>query len=168
MFSPRFENRYRAVQIGTERYRTLNFFERISTMEVKQTQFIELRAAGQSYNKIAKRLGVSKSTLIDWSREFCNEITNAKAFAIESIREDYMLAREHRMRILGTQLSKLTKEMLKRELDEMPTWRIYDMQRKVISEIAKDDEEIEFVREIDRNIADALVALTKKTVKWNG
>ena len=33
-------------------------------------QFIELRAQGLSFGKIAARLGVAKSTLINWSCEY--------------------------------------------------------------------------------------------------
>ncbi len=40
-------------------------------MKDQQTvqQFIELRARGISFAKIAQQLGVAKSTLVNWSRE---------------------------------------------------------------------------------------------------
>jgi len=37
--------------------------------ELKQ-RFIEMRAKDISYDKISKELGVSKQTLINWSKEF--------------------------------------------------------------------------------------------------
>lgn len=54
-------------------------------------QLIELRAAGYSFDKIAKKLMVAKSTLIDWSKEFEFEVANLKAgtFSICSITSDY-------------------------------------------------------------------------------
>ncbi len=64
-------------------------------IEQKQDLFIEMRTNGQSYNSIAKKLKVSKSTLIKWSREFRNEINNAKALELESLREEI---RQHNYR----------------------------------------------------------------------
>lgn len=36
----------------------------------KQQQFIELRAKGNSFDNIVKKLKVSKGTLISWSKNF--------------------------------------------------------------------------------------------------
>ncbi|MBW8015898.1 MAG: hypothetical protein FVQ82_06900 [Planctomycetes bacterium] len=137
-------------------------------MEPKQAQFIELRAAGQSYNKISVQLKVSKPTLIKWSRKFSNDIKNAKALEIESIREEYLLGREHQLRVLGTQLSKLTKEILKRNLKEIPTWRLFDMQRKIIAQIAKNDEQIEFSTEVEKYTPEATKEYRRKIINWTG
>ena len=134
----------------------------------KHTQFIELRAAGLSYNKIAKQMNVSKPTLIKWSKKYSNDIKNAKALEPESIREEYLLSHEHRLRVLGTQLSNLTKEILKRNLKEIPTWRLFDMQRKVITEIAKDDEQIEFSTEVEKYTPEATKEYRRKIIKWTG
>ena len=53
-------------------------------IEIKQ-QFIQLRAKGYSFDKIAKELGKAKQTLIDWSKEFQEEIANVKASELESL-----------------------------------------------------------------------------------
>jgi DNA-binding XRE family transcriptional regulator len=134
----------------------------------KQTHFIELRAAGQSYDKIAKQLSVSKTTLIKWSKEHCNEIKNAKALEIERIREEYLLGHQHRTQVLGAQLCQITEELLKRDLEEVPTWRLYEIQRKVIVEIEKDPAEIEFTQEILKKPMDQLAEMYMKTEKWTG
>ena len=131
-------------------------------------RFIELRATGLSYNKIADQMSVSKPTLIKWSRELANDIKNAKALELETLREEYLLSREHRLKVMGTQLSKLTKEILNRDLSEVPTWRMFDIQRKLITEIAKEDETVEFTQEIEKTVSDTLNGLNKKTVNWNG
>ena len=137
-------------------------------MKEIHADFIALRAAGLSYKKIANQLKVSKPTLIKWSRELSNEIKNAKTLEIESIREQYLLNREHRLKILGSQLNLLTKEIHERDLSEVPTWRLFDMQRKVIGQIAKGDEDIEFTQEIEKTVSSELTALSRKTVKWTG
>jgi transposase-like protein len=40
----------------------------METIETKR-RFIELRAKGYSFDKIAKELGKAKQTLLDWSRD---------------------------------------------------------------------------------------------------
>ena len=134
----------------------------------KQSKFVELRAAGQSYNKIANELSVSKSTLIKWSKEFSNDIKNEKALAMESIREEYLLGREHRLRVLGTQLNQITKEILKRDLTEVPTWRLYEIQRKVIYEIEKDPAEVKLSYEALLTPGDAVLRALRTTQSWTG
>jgi len=142
--------------------------EKVLKMRKKHIKFIELRAAGQSYNKIAKQLKASKSTLIEWSRQYAHEIKNAKALELESIREQYLLNREHRLKVLGTQLNQMTNEILKRNLSEVTTWRLFDMQRKLIAQIAKEDENIEFTQDIERTVSGEIEAFQRKTVKWTG
>lgn len=132
----------------------------------KHKQFIELRAAGQSYNRIAKKLNVSKPTLLKWSRKHETDIKNAKAFELEAIREEYLLTRRHRLSVLGKQLCKLNKEILKRDLTEVPAWRLIDMQQKITAEIEKDPEDIELTE--DTNFNDYINYTSKKTVNWKG
>ena len=46
-----------------------------------QNQFVELRAKGNSYDNIAKTLGVSKSTLLSWSKDLSMAIENERNVA---------------------------------------------------------------------------------------
>ncbi len=48
-------------------------------------RFIELRAKGLSFDKIAKDLGKAKQTLIDWSKDYQEEIANLKALELETL-----------------------------------------------------------------------------------
>ena len=50
----------------------------METTELKE-RFIDLRAKGWSFDKIAKETGKAKQTLIDWSKELQDEIANRKA-----------------------------------------------------------------------------------------
>ena len=137
-------------------------------MKLQQSQFIEFRATGQSYTTISKQLNVSKPTLIKWSRELANEIKNAKALELERIREEYLLSRQKRLQIMGAQLNQLSKEILQRDLSEVPTWRLYEMQRKVIVEVDKDTGEIEFIQQTRKEVQDTIKELFIKTEKWTG
>ena len=67
----------------------------------KKLEFIQLRAKGHTYGKIAKRLQVSKATLANWNTELEAEIASLKAMELESLQEQYFLLREGRIRLLG-------------------------------------------------------------------
>ena len=51
--------------------------------------FVELRAKGWSFDRIAQELRVSKQTLINWRREFALQISNLKAIELEALREKF-------------------------------------------------------------------------------
>ena len=131
-------------------------------------RFVELRGQGMSYVKISKEIGVCKNTLMAWSKEYCLEIGNVKAMVLEGIREEYLLGREHRTRVNGTQLSQITEELLKRDLNEVPTHKLFDMQRKLIREIKEDAGEIEFMQEVRKDGSDMMRDTFHKTKKWTG
>ena len=62
----------------------------MEAIETKE-RFIELRAKGWSFDKIAKELGKAKQTLIDWSKELQDEIANRKALELEALYETCLL-----------------------------------------------------------------------------
>jgi transcriptional regulator len=98
-------------------------------MEIIETKrrFIELRAKGYSFDKIAKELGKAKQTLLDWSRDLDQEIAQAKALELDSLYESYSLYKEARLKTLGEILSKLKKEVDNRDLTDLPTDRLLDL-----------------------------------------
>ena len=98
----------------------------METIETKR-RFIELRAKGYSFDKIAKELGKAKQTLLDWSRELDQEIAQAKALELDSLYESYSLYKEARLKTLGEILSKLKKEVDNRDLTDLPTDRLLDL-----------------------------------------
>ena len=68
--------------------------------EVK-TQFIQLRAEGQSYSKIAKELNISKSTCTAWERELQAQIQELKANSYRNYTRSYYMTKEARVKRLG-------------------------------------------------------------------
>ncbi len=64
-------------------------------------KFIALRAMGWSFNRISMEIGVSKPTLIDWSRSLSLEIQNRRAIEHESLLEQCSLTQEGRIQFLG-------------------------------------------------------------------
>lgn len=98
----------------------------MQSLEVKE-KFIELRAVGYSYDKISKELGVSKQALIDWARDFQDEIINRKSLELEALYDKFYLLKEHRIKTFGELLSKIKDEIHKRDFSEIPTDKLMDL-----------------------------------------
>ena len=137
----------------------------METIETKR-RFIELRAKGYSFDKIAKELGKAKQTLLDWSRELDQEIAQAKALELDSLYESYSLYKEARLKTLGEILSKLKKEVDNRDLTDLPTDRLLDLflkyegvvKESLVEPVFKSSREIEEEKE-DRIVLEELTSL---------
>ncbi len=71
-------------------------------------QFIELRAENISFDKIAKQLKVSKSTLITWAKLYELDIQNLRAITHEALNQRYKASQEHRLGTVGTAITTIT------------------------------------------------------------
>ena len=138
-------------------------------MELTETKekFIELRAKGYSFERIAKDLGKAKQTLIDWSKELQEEISNRKALELEALYESYYLMRENRLQTFGAMLTKIKEEVERRDLSDVPTDKLLELllkynslvKEEIVEPIFKSSEAInEELR--DRELLDELTAPT--------
>jgi hypothetical protein len=143
----------------------------METTELKD-RFIELRAKSWSFDKIAKELGKAKQTLIDWSKELQDEIANRKALELEALYEKYFLLRESRLQTFGAMLTKIKKEIERRDLSDVPTDKLLDLLLKYNSQIKeeiveptyKSSQEIKEERE-DRELLEELTTLQDEPVR---
>lgn len=134
-------------------------------MELLDTKerFIELRAKGWSFDKIAKELGKAKQTLIDWSKELQDEIANRKALELEALYESYYLLKENRLQTFGAMLSKIKKEVESRNFSDVPTEKLLELllkysslvKEEIIEPIFKSSEEMREERQ-DRKLLQEL------------
>jgi transcriptional regulator with XRE-family HTH domain len=134
-------------------------------IDTKQ-RFIELRAKGWSFDKIAKELGKAKQTLIDWSKDFQDEVANLKAMELEAIYESYYLLKENRLETFGGLLNKIKDEVLSRDLTDVPTDKLLDLFLKYNTQIKEEIIEptyktsLEITEErIDRELLEELTAI---------
>jgi transcriptional regulator with XRE-family HTH domain len=97
----------------------------------KKPEFVELRASGLSLAKIAERLSVSKTTLIAWEKELCNEIAEARFLEMQALLETYKACKAERVKFLGKMYERLTEELAKRELSEVDPVKLLEMLVKV-------------------------------------
>jgi hypothetical protein len=125
-------------------------------MEPTKTKqkFIELRAQGYSFDKIAKELHKAKQTLIDWSKEFEEDIANLRALELESLQEMYYLKIEDRLKLYSSLLQKLRTEVESRDFTDIPTPKLFDLIVQCRSELTignleylfKSSEEVELTK----------------------
>jgi len=73
----------------------------------QREHFIELRAAGLSFDKIAAELGVSKTTLLKLNKELAGEIERLKFINFEALAEKYKMLKTARIEALGDLLKRV-------------------------------------------------------------
>jgi len=120
----------------------------METTELKE-RFIELRAKGWSFDRIAKELGKAKQTLIDWSKELQDEIANLKALELEALYEKYYLLKETRLQSFGEMLTKIKTEVERRDLSDVPTDKLLELLLKYNSQVKEEIVEPVFKSSVD-------------------
>jgi hypothetical protein len=110
--------------------RALHSSERLRAEQGKaelKADFVQLRAKGLPYLRIAERLGVAKSTLANWNAELEAQIASARAMELEALQEEFFLLKEGRIRLLGEQLQRLRQELANRDLSSVPTDKLLEL-----------------------------------------
>jgi len=94
-------------------------------------QFIQLRAQGISFARIATKLGVAKSTLILWSREHQHLIQNLRTIEWEDFVDQTLTSKKERLQALSEQLRRLETEFASRDIASIPTPQIQTMAERL-------------------------------------
>ena len=92
-----------------------------------KSKFVELRAKGWSFDRIANELNVSKSALIDWGKELELDIRSLKAIELESLQERFYMRKAQRIELFGEKLQAIKSELDKRDLSQLPTDKLFDL-----------------------------------------
>jgi len=105
----------------------------------QQAVFIEKRAAGFSYDAISRELGVSKQTLINWSKDLSFQIQNARALRLDELAQRYAVAKEKRIEAFGQRLAAILAELDKRKLEDLETDKLLQLALKYGEMLREDD-----------------------------
>jgi transposase-like protein len=108
-------------------------------------KFIELRAQGRSFVRIASELGVAKSTLTEWSRKFRFEIHNRRALVLDDLQDRILGTVQSRVAALAEKLGKVENELRQRGLNEVSTSQLYSMAASLRRQIERETGPIRFV-----------------------
>jgi transposase len=88
--------------------------------EIKN-KFVELRSQDISLDRIAKQLGINKSTALDWQTRFKRQIAELKAFHFEAICERLATKYEDELEYAMGELKRIRAELKTRDCDYEPT-----------------------------------------------
>jgi len=99
-------------------------------METKQ-RFIELRAKGFSFDKIANEISVSKPTLIKWSKEFQDKISNQEFMNYQNILEQNKVTKQQRIKLLAKELRKINETISQKSYEDLSLKNLHLLREKV-------------------------------------
>jgi len=109
-------------------------------------QFVQLRAEGLSYVSISRKLKISKNTLLGWSKQHHEEISNLRALERESIMEQLRISKQHRLEVFSTMLAKIRAAIEERNLDMVSTEKLFDIAIRLDSILSRESEAINFAK----------------------
>lgn len=122
----------------------------------QKEEFIKLRAKGMSYQKIADEIGVSKRTLINWGDELHYEIANAHALELEALQDEYYMLKERRIKLFGEKLKSISEELETRDLDDVPTEKLFDLFFKMYRLLEKEAVNVNYISDEERKERESL------------
>jgi hypothetical protein len=108
-----------------------------------KTKFLELRARGIPYSRIAEELSVSKPTLIQWGKSMAEEIADVQAAERELVREKLLGNFEQWLGRQVHHFNRLDEEFGRREFKYSPTESVFRMMmasRKLLDRYFFDDD----------------------------
>lgn len=110
-------------------------------------QFIELRANNDSYQTIADKLSVSKTTLMQLAKEYQVDIANMRSLALDALQEQYGVSKRERITMLGEQLQAVREELKQRGLSDVPTFRLMEMLTRLTDYLIKEETAVTFLKQ---------------------
>ena len=85
-------------------------------MTKEHKQFITLRAEGKSFDFIAKKLNKAKSTLIQWSKIYQDDINDIIFLSMQQLKEEYQHTQREKYKKLLEHLAKVDKAITEIDL----------------------------------------------------
>lgn len=93
-------------------------------------EFIRFRAEGQSYERIAEALHISKATCTAWERELKAEISRLQQEGLNELYTSYGMAKEARIRRIGDTLRRLDEALEEVDLTAIAPEKLLDYKLK--------------------------------------
>lgn len=109
----------------------------MAATKMQKQKFISLRAEGISFDEIAKRINISKPTLIKWSKEFEDEIRQIRKSVDDMFIFEEKIKRKNRAKRLRNELEKAYKALEKTNYDKLSKKEIIQIVDKLESKFAE-------------------------------
>lgn len=102
-----------------------------------KNQFVELRAKGYSFDKISKKLNISKSTLIEWSKDMSMELANAKAMFQDMYVQKFVDLEKKKAEKYFKIYERLLDQILEKDVSKEPLHKIIESLQMIEAELEK-------------------------------
>ena len=103
-----------------------------------KTEFVRLRAEGRSYDYIAEKLGISKSTCYEWSQELEDQIATLKQEQLNELYDTYQMTKVARIQRLGNNLKRIDTALENVDFSTMAPERLLDFRLKHAEALKKE------------------------------
>ena len=107
----------------------------------QKSKIVELRAKDYSIARIAKEVGISKTSVIDTIQGLREKIAVQRAVELETLYEEQHLSTKSRIERLSEMLEKVTEELRERDFQDVPTDRLIELSLKL--QVAIKEERVE-------------------------
>lgn len=111
-------------------------------MDAKKQKFIILRADGLSYDAIAKELKTAKSTLIQWSKLFQDEIQELQFHSFVQIKETYSFNQKSKYENLLKHLTKFDDAINEADLSQSSIKDLVAIKNNILMQIENIEKKI--------------------------
>jgi len=110
-------------------------------IEEKQ-KFVQLRAVGMSFDRIAQETGISKPTLLKFQAELKEEIQEQQYYELENIVNHFSVERRNRFQAMACLLSRALQELRNiaesQALESMPVEKLVQLVLTLEQRLEKD------------------------------
>lgn len=138
----------------------------LKDIETKK-EFVQLRAKGMSFNKIASILKVSKTTLVGWSKEFEREIANLKVMELDELQQMYYVQKQKRIELFGNQLERIITELETRDLSDVQTEKLLELKLKYLDFLKREEIDLSLQIEEEDDLDQLLESFNKSIKRVN-
>ena len=127
----------------------------------KQQKFIELRAEGLSFDEIARKVNISKPTLIKWSKELKDKIEEVTQIIEEQFLAEQRIKNIARAQKISDELDKAYAALSSTNYEKMNkkdlinVIKILEDKLNLKTQVNKGDEEIKYSVEVVRSTIDS-------------
>lgn len=114
-------------------------------MNDKQKKFLQLRASGLSFDKIAIELKTSKPTLIQWGRLFKDELNDMKFQSLATLKEEYQYTTRAKYEQLLKHLKKIDDAIENFDYTGATLKDIATVRNDIINQLEKIEKQTSFI-----------------------
>ena len=131
----------------------------------KKTKFIQLRAEGQSYSKIAAAIDISKSTCTRWNKELKAELAKRESETLQQLYNQYGATRYARIKATGETLNKIEKAIARKNFDSVPLEKLLQLKLKYIEALKAEYQPITNRKEIQEITPQSIVEALRELLQ---